>query len=112
MSQKSLTIADDATASPGFSTPGESLIGLILPTLDSTTISFAFSLDDSTYVTVYTNIHGAAPAILNLGTAVTTARVVAVPEEVGRLASVGFLRLVLATQSGGPYTVTALFDKR
>lgn len=103
------TIADEATVSNGIHRPGYRLVGLILPTLDSTTIEFEASADGTTYVDVFTN--SGTPAALTLGTASTGARVQAVPEDVGRISAVAYIRLVTAAQNGGPRSITGLWER-
>lgn len=107
-----ITIASGGTHSSIFGGDGYSLIGLVLPALDSTTIQFEVNTVDSAtgMQDVYTN--SGTPAAATLGTADTGSKVVAVPEEIGRLAAGAFMRLQVATQSGGARTITGLFQQR
>lgn len=105
-----LTVAASGTTSAALSPDGASLIGLIVPALDSTTIGFEVSPDGITWTTVKTN-SGAAAAV-TLGDADTGSKAVAVPEEVGRLAAVLHMRLVVASQTGGARTITAVMQRR
>ena len=109
---RTLLVAASGTKSQGHHEPGSSLEGLEVPALDSTTIGFEFAHEDvnASYVTVKTN-SGAAAAI-TLGNADTGSKVVAVPEEVGRLAGVGFVRLVVASQTGGARSIKGLYQQR
>lgn len=112
IAKATFAIANTGTASGGVHMPGYTLVALHIPTIDSSTIEFSFAEDDAgTYLPVKTNTHAAAPADINLGTADTGAKVVAVPEEVGRLAGVGFLRLDVAAQSPA-VNITGFFMKR
>ncbi len=106
---ETIAILASGTTSASFHRPGYRLVGLVLPSMDSTTIQFAVSVDDSTFVDVYTN--SGTPAAATLGTASTGARVQAVPEEIGRLAAVLRMRLVVASQTGGARAIIGMFQK-
>ncbi len=69
--KETITIASSGTTSSSFHEPGYRLVGLLLPAVDSTVINFDVAIDNSTWLAVKTNTHGAAPATLNLGTADT-----------------------------------------
>jgi hypothetical protein len=109
IAKETFTIANAGTASIGLHVPAHRLVGLILPALDSTTIGFSVSHDNSTFVVVYTN--SGTPAAATLGTADTGSKAVAVPEEIGRLAACMFIRLNVAAQNGGARTIVGLFEK-
>ncbi len=109
--QRSITVAASGTESSAFGGDGYRLVGLILPTLDSTTIGFEVSPDGGSYSAVKTNVHGSAPAAITLGTANTGACAQAVSEEIGRLAATAKMKLVVASQTGGARTITGLFQR-
>ena len=114
IAKSTFTIASGGTASDfQHMGGGYRLVGLLVPTLDSTTITFEIDEDGSATgsLAVKTNTHAAAPAALNLGTADTGAKAVAVPEEVGRLTAVAFVRLITAAQTGGARSIVALWEK-
>lgn len=105
-------VAASGTVSNYINTPGERLIGLILPTLDSTTITFEFDEDGSGNGSIlHINTHATATAALNLGNASTGAVVKAVPEEVGRLFAELFGRLVVASQTSGAVNIVGVFQR-
>jgi len=101
-----LTIAAAGVASAALAGEGYRLIGLVLPTLDSTTIKFDFSLDGLTWSRVYE-----AAAEVTLGGANTGGLTTTVPPTIGALAEAGQLRLVVAAQNGGARVVTAVLDR-
>ena len=107
-----ITIASGGTHSSIFGGDGYSLVGLILPAMDSTTIQFEVGPQNtaSGMEDVFTN--SGTPAAATLGTAATGAKAVAVPEEIGRLAAHGYMRLQVSAQSGGARTITGLFAQR
>lgn len=107
---ETLTVAASGTTSTSVHRAGYSLVGLIIPALDSTTIEFEASQDNSTFTSVFTN--SGTPAAATLGTAATGAKIVAVPEEIGRLAAVMHVRLKVASQTGGARTFKALLQRR
>lgn len=105
-----IVVASGGTTSAAFAATGLSLVGLVVPAIDSSTIGFEWSPEEAgTFVTVKTN--SGSPAAVTLGTADTGAKVVAVPEEVGRLAAAGWMRLVVASQ-GAQRTFTGMFQRR
>lgn len=108
--KKTITVLSGASTSDAFHSPGRSLVGLILPALSSATIGFDVSPDGTTWTNVYTN--SGTPAALTLGAADTGSKAVAVPEEVGRLASVCHMRLKLGANQGADRTITGLFELR
>lgn len=110
--QQTITVASGGTHSTIFGGDGYSLVGLIVPALDSTTIQFEVNAVNSVsgMEDVFTNT--GTPAAATLGTAATAAKVVAVPEEIGRLAAVAFMRLQVSAQTGGARTFVGLFQKR
>ena len=109
--QELITIAISGTESSVFGGRGYCLVGLVLPALDSSTIQFVWApKSDGTYVDVYTN--SGTPAAATLGTASTGSRVQAVPEEIGRLAETGFMKLKVASQTSLARTITGLFQQR
>ena len=109
--KQDITIASGGTESSAFGGGGEALVGLVLPTLDSTTIGFEIAPDGATYVVVFTSVHGSAPAAATIGTANTGAIAQAVPEDIGRLAAVCQMKLVTATQNSAR-TIVGLFQTR
>ena len=109
--RKDFTIANGATESDFVRVPGARLVGLILPTLTSTTVTFETASDGATTDgVVNSNTPGAAPAALTLGNANVGAIVQAVPEAVGALSAVIPIRLKVAAQ-GAARTVTGLFER-
>lgn len=106
-----LTVAASGTNSGEFGGQGYRLVGLILPTLDSTVINFEVEGPDDTWTIVDINTHATAVANLNLGNANTGAIAQAVPADVGRLAAVAKMRLKVASQTGGARTIRALMQK-
>lgn len=91
------TVANAGTNSNGHCSLGLQLVGLVLPALTSTTIGFQFSLDGSTWSTIYDR--ESTPAAVTLGGADTGSKTVAVPAEVARISACGWVRLVVAEQA-------------
>ena len=109
-SLETFSIASSGTHSNGLGGAGRHLIALDIPALDSTTIQFECSFDGgSTWRDVFTN--SGTPAALTLGTADTGGKVVAVPQEVARLAAHALIRLQVASQTGGARTIKAIFAR-
>lgn len=107
----SFSIASGGTTSDGAFKNGKRLVGLFVPTVDSTTITFQASDDGgTTWKAIHTAIHGSAPAALTLGTANTGDVWQSVPEEVGRISAVAMVRLVTAAQNGGARTFLSLWE--
>lgn len=106
--RENFTIAANGTTSNYLGGQGMRLVGLVLPTLDSTTIEFE-AQSDASDVSIHTNT--GTPAAITLGAANTGARVQAVPEDVGRISAVLKVRLKTAAQTGGARTIVALFER-
>lgn len=104
-------IASSGTTSDLVHMPGYRLVGLLLPTLDSTTITFRVAHDAAAtgVQTIKISGHGDTPAATNLGTADTGAKYVAVPREIGEASAVAFLGLIVASQTGGARTIPGFF---
>lgn len=114
LAHKNFTVAKDGTTSDFQYEPGHELIALIVPALDSATIGFSVAADGvaANAKVVYTNTHGAAPAALNLGTADTGGKTVAIPYEVSRISAAAPIRLVLgAAQNTAARTIIGLWAK-
>jgi len=94
----------DAKAGQGYR-----LTGLNIPALDSTTITFSFSEDGVTYRTIFTN--SGTPAALTLGTADTGGKAVAVPDDVGKLSAVGFIKLIVAAQNTAARSIGSVWER-
>ena len=110
MRVSTFAIASSGTLSDGQAGKGSRLVGLVVPTMDSTTIEFEASLDGgTTYVSVHTNT--GATAAVTLGNANTGAKVQAVPEDVGRISAVAKIRLKVASQTGGARSIGAIWEK-
>lgn len=107
--RETFAVASGGTLSDAKSGQGYRLTGLSLPTLDSTTITFSFSVDDTTYRTVYTN--SGVTAAVTLGNADTGAKAQAVPDEVGKLSACGFIKLIVAAQTGGARAIDSVWEK-
>ena len=104
------SIAAAGTHSNYLSHPGYRLVGLVVPAIDSSTIGFEASVDGETGpLDIFTNT--GTPAAVTLGTADTGSKVVAVPEDVGRISAVIPVRLQVASQTSGAVAVKALFEK-
>lgn len=107
------SIASGGTASDYVSAGrGYRLVGLIVPALDSTTIGFTWARDSAGTgaQAVFTNT--GSPAAATLGSADTGGKAVAVPEDIGRLAAAGYVRLNVAAQNGGARTIVGVFQKQ
>lgn len=104
-------VASSGTISDYVHIPGYRLVGLLLPALNSTTITFKVATDAEGTGAQVINIsgHGDTPAARTLGTADTGAKYVSVPREVGEAAAVAFLALVVAAQTGGARTIPGFF---
>ena len=107
--RETFTIASAGTASNALAGQGYRLTGLVLPALDSTTIGFQYSPDNVTFSTIYTN--SGATAAVTLGNADTGSKAQAVPDEVGKLSAVGFIKLVTAAQNGGARTIGSVWER-
>ncbi len=110
--QADFTIASAGTVSDGIHRPGYRLVGLILPTLDSTVIGFSVSADGGdNWTPVWLATHAGTPVQLNMGVAQTTAKAQSVPEDVSRFSIQCQVRLDVAAQNGGARTVTGNWEK-
>lgn len=109
--RETVVVAASGTKSGWMRRAGYTLVGLILPTLDSTTITFEVSPDatDTNASEVHSN--SGTTAVATLGHANTGDVTQAVPEEIGRLAAVVPMRIVVAAQSE-QRTITAIFQRR
>ncbi|MBA2706341.1 MAG: hypothetical protein H0U59_00870 [Gemmatimonadaceae bacterium] len=106
-------VASGGTASAALEIPGGGyeLVAVVVPTIDSSTVTFSFSYDSgATYLTAFTN--SGVPAALTLGSADVGAKVVGVPEGILQ-ASVGasHMKLTLAAQAGGARVLPCIFRK-
>ncbi len=108
---KTITVAASGTKSDWFKGGGYTLIGLVLPALDSTTIEFEVSVNGTDANAATVSSTSGTVAARTLGNANTGGNVQPVPEEIGRLAAIASMRLVVATQSE-QRTITALFQRR
>lgn len=103
-------IASSGTVSNYVHMPGYRLVGLLVPALTSSTLSFRVAKDASAtgVQPIHTNDHGSASAIRTLGTADTGAKYVPVPEAIGEASAVAFIAIVTASQ-GAERTITGYF---
>lgn len=108
--QEDFTIAAAGTTSQGIGGKGHHLQGLLVPTLDSTTIAFEASLDGTTWFDVYDN--AATPALVTCGGADTGGKAVMVPEAVRLLSAIAIIRLVVASQTGGARTIRSIWESQ
>lgn len=101
-------IANSGTESDEHKGQGHRLVGLVFPTMTSTTVQFDYSPDGSTWTRIYDT--AGTPAAVTLGGADTGSKAVAVPDTVGKLSATGFIRLVVASQ-GAARSVTGIYER-
>ena len=105
------TIAVAGTVSDGLHNPGYRLVGLILPTMDTTVIGFSVSADGgSTWHIVFLATHTGTPVALNMGVAQTTAKAQAVPLDVSKMSIACQVRLNVAAQDPA-VTIIGIWEK-
>lgn len=108
-SRETFTIAASGTVSNGIGGVGLRLVGLLLPTLDSTTIEFEAAIDGINYVSIHTNTGATAAA--TIGNANTGGKFQAVPSDVGRISSTCPVRLKTAAQVSGAVAIKSVWER-
>lgn len=73
-------------------------VAAVLPTLDSTTITFQVQRGGGSYRTVNISTHGSAVAAYSLGNANTGAITQPIPEDLGRVLQGANVKIVTASQ--------------
>lgn len=103
---KDFTIAINGTTGDIPNEPGMRLVGLLMPTMDSTTLAASLGINGTYAVAV----DSAGAAITIGGTAQTWNKFVPVPEALSLMAiPADVIRLTVASQTGGARSCKALF---
>ncbi|MFN0145104.1 MAG: hypothetical protein ACKVT1_01225 [Dehalococcoidia bacterium] len=100
-------IANGGTVSNYVHMPGYRFVGLLAPTLTSTTLSLRVAKDAAATGAqpIHTNDHGSASAIRTLGNADTGAKYIPMPEAMGEAAAVAFVAVVAGSSQGADHAI-------
>lgn len=104
------TIGSGETQSNGVAGQGKRLMGLSVPTMTSTQITFQHSADGGSTWRDVKDHDDSSPATIDLGAADTGDKAVHVPDSVSKLSATGMIRLVVSSQ-GSERVVLGLYER-